>query len=173
MIRLLTAAFLFTFLSLGVTFTVIGVVLTNQQRFRLHTFRPTAAVVTASHIHYGSQGGTKSPIVHYIYHVDGKRYLGDRVLAVGGLSESGDWANKIVSQYPVGLQTRAWFNPAHPYSSFLIHQKSVMPALLFWIGVALDVMFVCGVLLVLRRALFWLLMARYADGLTPWQRPKQ
>jgi len=129
-------------------FMVIGVIAigcgawTFLRSLRCEHWPTTEGVVEAAEIGVQSgsdsdSGDTYSANVSYNYQVAGIRYEGTR-LAFGAMSASSDYAQGILSRYPVGKKVLVHYAPDHPELAVLetgIHGGT-------WIGLGVGTVFV-------------------------------
>lgn len=83
------------FVLAGIGFASIGWIIAGLQHYRLATYQPVSATVLESHVKtsQGTKGGVSyEPIITYQYDLQNVRHQSKRVLPMGGLGMSGDWA---------------------------------------------------------------------------------
>lgn len=121
----------------------------RTQDYRIQHFLPVAAVVRSAKVitHYSSSrdsSTTYAPEIKYAYRVDGRSYIAARILPVGDVSRSDDWAARIVRQFPPGHSCRAWYNPLKPSDAYLIRAYSFLPVAMVLFSVPFVLIFTGG-----------------------------
>ena len=114
-------AFCCLFLGIG------GTMLAKEQR-RLSGYQVVTATVLSTRVeeHRDSDGSTYEPVVVYRYRVNGREYTASRVTPLRE-SRSGKWASRVTSQYQVGSDYTAFYDPEQPRDAFLLRTRSVIP----------------------------------------------
>ena len=103
------------------------------QHYRLATYLPVEARVEQSRVIL-SGNDTYEPLITYSYGVNGRRYEGHRVRAIGSLATAGSWAWDVAANDPVGGRTTAWYSAASPGNSFLVREVLFFPYLFAMAG---------------------------------------
>ena len=127
------------FVAFGLIFVAFGGWMTYVQYSRLLTYRPVPAVVLFSTVisHRGSKGGTSySPSVTYRYTVADREHVSTHATILDE-SRTGSWAQRIASRFHPGDTVQAWFDPAHPDRSYLVHEPSAFPLIFSSFAVAI------------------------------------
>jgi len=118
---------------LGFIFAVVGLVCAVSgwwflatQHFRLATYLPVEAHVIESRVIASGQDAHQ-PVISYSYSVQGHRYEGHRVSAIGNYATTGTWAWDIASRFPAGANATAWYSAGDPASSFIVRDVEFIP----------------------------------------------
>lgn len=120
--RIFAYIWMFFFMGIPAVLMVVGVSMITTQQDRLARYLPVPAVIVESEVRTsrGSKGSTNYHAdIRYAYEVNGYK-LSATQLNAAGVTESGhDWAHGLVTAYPVGMKTTAWYDPAAPEEAFL------------------------------------------------------
>ena len=82
-----------------------------------------------------------SPVVEYVYRVDGRDYHGTRLALGADVAASRDFAEATVARYPAGREVTVHFDPANP--SFAVLEARIAFA---WLTLLLTVAFFAAAL---------------------------
>ena len=95
------------------------------QHYRLATYLPVTGKVEEARVI--RSGDDYEPLIRYSYTVNGHRYDGRRVSAVGNFTQTGTWAWDIVARFPAGGKATVWYSARNPSSSFIVRDASYAP----------------------------------------------
>ncbi len=119
-----------------------GLTVALTETYRLVTYQPVPARVQFHAVREITGKNTEYvPIISYVYSVEGTTYRSNQVYPNGNRRLPEDLASQVISRYPVGAQTTAWYSPSDPRRAFLIHETEWFT---FSICIILAVMFVAG-----------------------------
>lgn len=81
----------------------------------------------------------KIPLVKYEYTVDGKSHTAETVTPSEFMLPD-TWADSVFQQFPVGAETKAYYDPADPSQAFLVGKYSMKPYLPVLVGLVIAAM---------------------------------
>lgn len=114
------------FTGIGLAVAALGWWFLAVQHYRLATYLPVTGSVNESRVIRSGKDGYE-PVIRYAYIVNGQRYDGQRVSAVGSYTQTGNWAWNVVAQFPPGGQATIWYSAKDPSSSFLLRDATYIP----------------------------------------------
>ncbi len=114
-------AFLAIFVAAGLGFFASEV-------YRVATWQPVSARVLSTDIKAvrGDKGTSYTPVVRYLYSVNGAQYESKQVLPLSASASYG-WATRLRDRFRPGQVVTAYVNPRNPASAFLVRDVSLMP----------------------------------------------
>lgn len=120
--RFFAYIWMFFFMGIPAVLMAVGVSMISTQQDRLARYLPVPAVIVQSEVRTsrGSKGSTNYHAdIRYEYEINHLK-LSATQLNAAGVTESGhDWAQGLVTAYPVGMKTTAWYDPDAPEEAFL------------------------------------------------------
>ena len=122
---------------LGV-FVAAGLGLFGSEVYRIGTWQPVSARILSTDIKAirGEKGTSYTPVVRYLYSVNGAQYESKQVLPLT-ISASYGWAVKLRDRFRRGEIVTAYVNPGRPSSAFLVREVSLLPLLFVAIPLAM------------------------------------
>ncbi len=109
-------------------FVAVGLGLLGSEVYRVATWQPVSARVLSTDIKAvrGDKGTSYSPVVRYLYSVNGTQYESRQVLPIT-VSASYGWATRLRDRFHPGQVVTAYVNPSQPGSAFLVREVSLIP----------------------------------------------
>lgn len=151
-------------------FVAVGLGLFGSEVFRVETWLPVSARVLRTDIKAvrGDKGTSYTPVVRYLYSVNGTQYESSQVLPLT-ISASYGWATRMRDRFHPGEIVTAYVNPSRPASAFLVRQVSLLPLAFVAIPLAMvgALSFFAGVQ---RRQLAG--MERFPVPIVDWEPPR-
>lgn len=109
-------------------FVAVGLGLFASEVYRVAMWQPVSARVLSTDIKAvrGDKGTSYTPVVRYLYSVNGAQYESKQVLPLT-ISASYGWATRLRDRFRPGQVVTAYVNPNHPASAFLVRNVSLLP----------------------------------------------
>jgi hypothetical protein len=109
-------------------FVAVGLGLFASEVYRVATWESVSARVLSTDIKAvrGDKGTSYTPVVRYLYSVNGAQYESKQVLPLT-ISASYAWATRLRDRFRPGQVVTAYVNPSHPASAFLVRNVSLLP----------------------------------------------
>jgi hypothetical protein len=130
---------------LGIGMILLVVPESIRMRIIYSRYQPAPGKVIATSINdMGDPGSTYpdfEPVIQYEYTVDGIRYVGDtyQVKEFGNRTGFREWAEKVVSRYPVGKACTVYYNPRSPDKCTLVKPNLDDSGLMFFCVLGLGI----------------------------------
>jgi hypothetical protein len=110
---------------------------------RVKNWATTTGTIITSEIVYKKFGGRGSkiahPIIHYLYHVQGKQYQGETIAP--GPVIAGTGSERLIQKFPAGSTVEVYYNPQDPSQAVIERIASNRSAL--WVALILMNLFLC------------------------------
>ena len=136
-----TAGLVFYALALIALACLVGV---WRRAVRVRTWQVVSGTVLSSSVASDSDAN-QYPQVRYGYLVNGREFVGDRILPFGRLASTGSYAEKVVDRYREGAAVNVYVNPLDPADSAL--ERALPPIIPVMLVAAVAMCLVAGVVL--------------------------
>jgi Protein of unknown function (DUF3592) len=119
-------------------FVAAGIGFFAAEVLRVATWQPVSARVLSTDIKAvrGDKGTSYTPVVRYLYTVNGAEYESNKVLPLT-ISASYGWAVRLRDRFHPGQAVTAYVNPSQPASAFLVRDVSLLPLVFVAIPLAM------------------------------------
>ena len=119
-------------------FVAAGIGFFAAEVYRVATWQPVSARVLSTDIKAvrGDKGTSYTPVVRYLYTVNGAQYESNKVLPLT-ISASYGWAVRLRDRFHPGQAVTAYVNPSQPASAFLVRDVSLLPLVFVVIPLAM------------------------------------
>ncbi|HEV2751541.1 MAG TPA: DUF3592 domain-containing protein [Gemmatimonadales bacterium] len=119
-------------------FVAVGLGLFASEVYRTATWQPVSARILSTDIKAvrGDKGTSYTPVVRYLYLVNGRQYESKQVLPLT-ISASYGWAVKLRDRFRPGEIVTAYVSPNRPSSAFLVRELSLLPLLFVAVPLAM------------------------------------
>ena len=109
-------------------FVAVGLGLFASEVYRVARWQPVSARVLSTDIKAvrGDKGTSYTPVVRYLYSVNGAQHESKQVLPLT-ISASYAWATRLRDRFRPGQVVTAYVNPNNPASAFLVRDVSLLP----------------------------------------------